>query len=91
MALNQLYVVCISVSKEDHPQKIFESINSTGAKLVASDLIRNYILMDIQSDIQEKYYTNYWNKLENYVSDDSKNSNFSLECFWLVRIKLYQI
>lgn len=39
MALNQLYVVCIPVSKEDHPQKIFESINSTGAKLVASDLI----------------------------------------------------
>ena len=72
MGMNKLYIVCIPVSKEDHPQKIFESINSTGAKLVASDLIRNYILMDIQSDIQEKYYINYWNKLEKYISNDSK-------------------
>lgn len=81
MALNQLYVVCIPVSKEDHPQKIFESINSTGAKLVASDLIRNYILMDIQSDIQEKYYINYWNKLENYVSNDSKKLELFFRMF----------
>lgn len=72
MGLNKLYVVCIPISKEDHPQKIFESINSTGAKLAASDLIRNYILMDIQSDVQERYYKNYWNKLENYVLNDSK-------------------
>lgn len=81
MVLNQLYVVCIPVSKEDHPQKIFESINSTGAKLVASDLIRNYILMDIQSDVQERYYTNYWNKLENYVSNDSKKLELFFRMF----------
>ena len=53
MALDKLYVVCVPVTSNDSPQKIFESINSTGAKLVASDLIRNYILMDIPSDIQE--------------------------------------
>lgn len=70
--INSLYVVCIPISKEDHPQKIFESINSTGAKLVASDLIRNYILMDLQSDVQESYYKDYWNKLEKYTSNDSK-------------------
>lgn len=81
MALNQLYVVCIPVSKEDHPQKIFESINSTGSKLVASDLIRNYILMDIQSDVQEKYYINYWNKLENYILNDSKRLELFFRMF----------
>lgn len=81
MALNQLYIVCIPISKEDHPQKIFESINSTGAKLAASDLIRNYILMDIQSDIQEKYYTNYWTKLEKYVSSDSKKLQLFFRMF----------
>lgn len=53
MALDKLYVVCVPVTKNDSPQKIFESINSTGAKLSASDLIRNFILMDIPSDIQE--------------------------------------
>ena len=31
IALDKLYVVCIPVNKDDSPQKIFESINSTGA------------------------------------------------------------
>lgn len=62
MALDKLYVVCVPVTKNDSPQKIFESINSTGAKLSASDLIRNFILMDIPSDIQENLYDQYWKK-----------------------------
>ena len=71
MSLDKLYVVCVPVVKADSPQKIFESINSTGAKLVASDLIRNYILMDIDSETQEKYYNIYWKKLEEYIGNDS--------------------
>lgn len=71
-AINKLYVVCIPISKDDNAQKIFESINSTGAKLSASDLIRNYILMDIQSDTQESFYKNYWKVLEDIISSDSK-------------------
>ena len=59
MALNKLYVVCVPISEEDNAQKIFESINATGVKLTASDLIRNFILMDLQSDVQEKYYKDY--------------------------------
>lgn len=80
MALDKLYVVCVPVSKNDSPQKIFESINSTGAKLVASDLIRNYILMDIQSETQEKYYSMYWKKIEEYLTSDSKK----LELFFRI-------
>lgn len=53
MALNKLYVVCVPISEEDNAQKIFESINATGVKLTAADLIRNYLLMDLQSDVQE--------------------------------------
>ena len=56
----------------DNVQKIFESINSTGVKLTASDLIRNYILMTIQSDAQDKYYNSYWKKIEDYFYSDSK-------------------
>lgn len=70
--LDKLYVVCVPVSKDDSPQKIFESINSTGAKLSASDLIRNYILMDITSENQEKLYNLYWKKIEDYIGYDSK-------------------
>lgn len=71
-ALNKLYIVCIPLSEHDNAQKIFESINATGVKLTASDLIRNFLLMDIDSETQEKYYENYWLELEKLLSRDSK-------------------
>lgn len=88
MALDKLYVVCVPVSKSDSPQKIFESINSTGAKLVASDLIRNYILMDIPSDIQERYYSLYWKKIEEYLTSDSKKLELFFRMFLACKNKL---
>ena len=72
MALNKLYIVCVPILENDNPQKIFESINATGVKLTASDLIRNYILMDLESDKQEAYYPLYWKKLEYLISNDSR-------------------
>lgn len=71
LALDKLYVVCVPISEEDNAQKIFESINATGVKLTAADLIRNFLLMDLSSDDQEKYYKNYWKKIEDLVSADS--------------------
>lgn len=71
-ALNQLYVVCIPLSEDDNAQKIFESINATGVKLTASDLIRNFLLMDMESEMQEKYYKEYWMEIEKYLGSDSK-------------------
>lgn len=89
MALDKLYVVCVPISEEDNAQKIFESINATGVKLTSADLIRNYLLMDLQSDIQEKYYADYWKKLEDNVSADSK----TLELFFrmYLAIKTYNL
>lgn len=81
MALDKLYVVCIPVNKNDSPQKIFESINSTGAKLSASDLIRNYILMDVDSDAQEALYNNYWRKIEENLTSDSKKIELFFRMF----------
>lgn len=77
-AMNKLYIVCVPIGKNDYPQKIFESINATGAKLTASDLIRNFILMPIQSDLQDKYYNKYWKRLEQLIDSDSKK----LEAFF---------
>ena len=70
--ISNLYIVCIPIGIDDYPQKIFESINATGAKLTASDLIRNYILMPIPSEQQDEYYNKYWRKLESLISADSK-------------------
>lgn len=76
--LDKLYIVNVPISENDNAQKIFESINSTGAKLTAADLIRNYILMDLPSDTQDKLYTDYWKKLEASITSDAKK----LEAFF---------
>lgn len=76
--LDKLYIVNVPISENDNAQKIFESINSTGAKLTAADLIRNYILMDLPSDTQDKLYTDYWKKLEANITSDAKK----LEAFF---------
>lgn len=72
LALDRFYIVTVPISDNDDPQKIFESINSTGAKLTASDLIRNYILMDLPSNRQDYLYNNYWKKIEKFISNDPK-------------------
>jgi len=86
-ALNKIYVVCVPITSNDSPQKIFESINSTGSKLVASDLIRNFILMDIQSDIQENYYNQYWKKIEENLTSDSKKLELFFRMFLACKVQ----
>ena len=73
LALDKLYVVCVPISEEDNAQKIFESINATGVKLTAADLIRNFLLMNLDSDTQDKFYAQYWRKIEENISMDSKD------------------
>ena len=81
MAMNKLYVVCVPITENDNAQKIFESINATGVKLTASDLIRNFILMDLPSDTQEEYYEKYWKVIEGNISNDSKKLELFFRMF----------
>ena len=76
-AINKLYIVYIQLDKSDNAQQIFESINSTGATLKSSDLIRNFIFMNKNDNIQTQYYKNYWTPLEkNLDTDTSKLEEF---------------
>ncbi len=64
-AFRKLKIVLIDLVRgQDDPQLIFESLNSTGVDLTAGDLIRNYILMDLQPIEQEGMYKNYWLNIE---------------------------
>ncbi len=65
--IKKLEVVEIILDKlqGDEPQKIFESINSTGLELSLADLIRNYLLMD--DDQQDELYEDYWMEIEKNV------------------------
>lgn len=63
--LAKLVVVDISLNRDhDNPQLIFESLNSTGRELSQADLIRNYVLMELEQQLQKRLYTQYWRPME---------------------------
>ena len=66
-AIFRLEIIDIFLDKEDNPQLIFESLNSTGLDLTEGDKIRNFILMGLDANKQEEYYEKYWNKIEKFT------------------------
>lgn len=63
--LNKLLIIFVALEHNiDNPQLIFESLNSTGLELSQADLIRNYILMGLLPEDQEKLYNDYWHEIE---------------------------
>lgn len=74
--LAKLMFVEISLDREkDDPQRIFESLNSTGLELSQADLIRNYILMGLNRRDQNKIYNNYWEIIEKLAKDETLNTS----------------
>ena len=63
-AICKLEIINITLSNDDNPQLIFESLNSTGLDLSEGDKIRNFILMGLSANAQNDYYEKYWNKIE---------------------------
>lgn len=61
----EMVEIILDKSQGDEPQKIFESINSTGLDLSLADLIRNYLLMDDEN--QDELYEDYWSEIEKNV------------------------
>jgi uncharacterized protein with ParB-like and HNH nuclease domain len=71
--LHRLIFVEISLEREkDDPQRIFESLNSTGLDLSQSDLIRNFILMDLPPKDQNRIFETIWNPIEENARDEVK-------------------
>jgi uncharacterized protein with ParB-like and HNH nuclease domain/predicted transport protein len=63
--LSKLVIVDISLNREqDNPQLIFESLNSTGRELSQADLIRNFILMGLEPQLQTRLYEQCWRPME---------------------------
>lgn len=63
--LAKLMIVDIALERDqDNPQLIFESMNSTGKELSEADLIRNYILMGLQPELQSEIYRDLWRPME---------------------------
>ena len=61
----KLSIIVVSLKEHlDNPQLIFESLNSKGLSLSKSDLIRNYVLMGLNPNDQDKLYEDYWAEME---------------------------
>ncbi|MGL2786964.1 GmrSD restriction endonuclease domain-containing protein [Helicobacter pylori] len=64
--LEKFMIVWIALEKgKDDPQLIFESMNSKGIELTQTDLIRNYIIMETETEEKQKdFYNGYWRAME---------------------------
>jgi len=68
----KLFVVHIALNRrDDNPQLIFESINSTGVSLSQADLIRNFLLMDKEADEQNELFEMFWLKIEENLTSEN--------------------
>jgi len=75
--LAKLVVVDIALDRDhDNPQLIFESMNSTGKELSQADLIRNYILMGLEPDLQTRLYEDYWRPMEVEFGQEAYDTQF---------------
>lgn len=74
--LNKLFFVEIILTRDnDNPQRIFESLNSTGLSLSQADLIRNYILMGLEQQEQNTVFRQYWAVIEKNSKLIDKNES----------------
>jgi len=63
--LAKLIIVDVALNRtQDNPQLIFESMNSTGKELSQADLIRNFVLMGLETTLQTKLYEQFWRPME---------------------------
>lgn len=73
--LKRLQIISVRLDTTDNPQLVFESMNSTGKSLTASDLIRNFILMGLPIEEQSRLYTSYWRPMEKLFRNDEEKFN----------------
>ncbi|GAB6192557.1 GmrSD restriction endonuclease domain-containing protein [Desulfocastanea catecholica] len=75
--LAKLVIVDISLNRDqDNPQLIFESLNSTGRELSQADLIRNFILMGLEPQLQTKLYELHWRPMEVLFGQEAYAAHF---------------
>ena len=66
---DRLELVSITLDSHDSPHRIFESLNNTGMRLGASDLIRNLIFMTIPDEVDaQNVYDEHWYPMQEHTA-----------------------
>ncbi len=90
--LVKLMMVDIKLKRgEDNPQLIFESMNSTGKELSQADLIRNYILMGLEPDLQTQLYEQFWRPMEIGFGQEAYSTHFDAFMRHFLTVKASEI
>lgn len=76
--LLRLIVVEINTSDDDNINQIFNTINHSGMRLSAVDLIRNHSFMQFGSDEATEIYVNIWKPMEDLLGTEARLSQY----FW---------
>lgn len=71
LGLRRLQVTSSVLDDGDNPQEIFDSLNSTGLPLSQSARIRNYLLMGLDENVQDKAYVDFWAPMEDCFAGDN--------------------
>lgn len=75
--LAKLVIVDIALTRgQDNPQLIFESVNSTGLTLSKADLVRNFILMGLEPELQTALYSDFWHPMELAFGQEAYGTHF---------------
>jgi uncharacterized protein with ParB-like and HNH nuclease domain/predicted transport protein len=90
--LAKLLVVDVALSRDqDNPQLIFESMNSTGRELSQADLIRNFILMGLEPNLQTALYEQFWRPMEVDFGQDAYANQFDSFMRYYLTVKTGEI
>ena len=73
-------LVQILIDSEDEPEKIFESLNARGKRLLQFDLLRNNLFLRAHQD-RDRLYREYWDHFETSYWDPEEKSGPSPELF----------
>ncbi len=82
--INKLKLITITVEKDEDPQAIFMSINSTGKVLSQTDLIKSYIMIQYDDDTQKELYEKYWYSMEKPLTENKVNHFEDFIRFYLI-------
>ena len=90
--LAKLLVVDVALNRDqDNPQLIFESMNSTGRELSQADLIRNFILMGLEPNVQTSLYEQFWRPMEVDFGQDAYANQFDSFMRFYLTVKTGEI
>jgi uncharacterized protein with ParB-like and HNH nuclease domain/predicted transport protein len=90
--LAKVAIVDVSLSRDqDNPQLIFESLNSTGRELSQADLVRNFVLMGLEPQLQTRLYEQYWRPMELDFGQESYTTHFDAFMRHYLTVKVGEI